>query len=79
MPFLYEGRQHKRTGRESLDSALALQELANMGIANLITFDAHDPSIQNSSPSFPCIFSPRNSWATMGFFPSTIVEKFRRL
>lgn len=50
MPFLYEGRQHKRTGRESLDSALALQELANMGIANLITFDAHDPSIQNSSP-----------------------------
>ncbi len=50
MPFLYEGRQHKRTGRESLDCALALQELINMGVDNIITFDAHDPRIQNAIP-----------------------------
>ena len=50
MPFLYEGRQHKRTGRESLDCALALQELARMGVDNIITFDAHDPRIQNAIP-----------------------------
>lgn len=50
MPFLYESRQHKRTGRESLDCALALQELTNMGVENIITFDAHDPRVQNSIP-----------------------------
>ena len=50
MPFLYESRQHKRTGRESLDCALALQELVNMGVDNIITFDAHDPRVQNSIP-----------------------------
>lgn len=50
MPFLYEGRQHKRTKRESLDCAVALEELANMGVANIITFDAHDPRVQNSIP-----------------------------
>ncbi|MBQ2875861.1 MAG: ribose-phosphate pyrophosphokinase [Clostridia bacterium] len=50
MPMLYEGRQHKRTGRESLDCALALQELVSMGITNIITFDAHDPRVQNSIP-----------------------------
>lgn len=50
MPFLYESRQHKRTGRESLDCALALQELVQMGVANIITFDAHDPRVQNSIP-----------------------------
>ncbi len=50
MPFLYEGRQHKRSGRESLDCALALQELANMGVSNIITFDAHDPRVQNAVP-----------------------------
>ena len=50
MPMLYEGRQHKRTGRESLDCALALQELVAMGVTNLITFDAHDPRVQNSIP-----------------------------
>lgn len=50
MPMLYEGRQHKRSGRESLDCALALQELVNMGITNLITFDAHDPRVQNAVP-----------------------------
>lgn len=50
MPFLYEGRQHKRNGRESLDCAYALEELRDMGIANFITFDAHDPRVQNSTP-----------------------------
>ena len=50
MPMLYEGRQHKRASRESLDCALALQELVNMGITNLITFDAHDPRVQNAIP-----------------------------
>ena len=50
MPMLYEGRQHKRSGRESLDCALMLQELVNMGITNLVTFDAHDPRVQNAIP-----------------------------
>ena len=50
MPFLYESRQHKRTGRESLDCAMALRELVDMGVENIITFDAHDPRVQNSIP-----------------------------
>ncbi len=50
MPFLYEGRQHKRNGRESLDCAYAIEELRNMGVSNLITFDAHDPRVQNAAP-----------------------------
>lgn len=50
MPFLYEGRQHKRNGRESLDCAFALKELRDMGISNFITFDAHDPRVVNSIP-----------------------------
>ena len=50
MPFLYESRQHKRSGRESLDCAFALRELRDMGISNFITFDAHDPRVQNSIP-----------------------------
>ena len=50
MPFLYEGRQHRRTGRESLDCAYALTELRDMGISNFITFDAHDPRVQNATP-----------------------------
>ena len=50
MPFIYEGRQHKRTKRESLDCALALDELTEMGVSNIITFDAHDPRVQNSIP-----------------------------
>lgn len=50
MPFLYESRQHKRTSRESLDCALALQELVGMGVDNIITFDAHDPRVQNAIP-----------------------------
>lgn len=50
MPFLYEGRQHKRTKRESLDCAMSLQELIKMGVSNIITFDAHDPRVQNAIP-----------------------------
>jgi len=50
MPFLYEGRQHKRTRRESLDCAWALQELVDMGVSNIITFDAHDPRVSNAIP-----------------------------
>ena len=61
MPFLYESRQHKRTGRESLDCAMALQELTNMGVTNIITFDAHDARVQNAIPlnsfeSVPCTY-----------------------
>lgn len=50
MPYLYEGRQHRRNTRESLDCAMGLQELTNMGIDNIITFDAHDPRVQNAIP-----------------------------
>ena len=50
IPFLYESRQHKRTSRESLDCALGLQELVAMGVDNIITFDAHDPRVQNAIP-----------------------------
>ncbi len=50
MPMLYEGRQHKRSARESLDCALMLQELESMGVENIITFDAHDPRVQNAIP-----------------------------
>lgn len=61
MPYLYESRQHKRTGRESLDCALALQELVEMGVENILTFDAHDPRVQNSIPlhgfeTIPCTY-----------------------
>jgi len=50
MPMLYEGRQHRRSSRESMDCALALQELVNMGVKNIITFDAHDPRVNNAIP-----------------------------
>ncbi len=50
IPFLYEGRQHRRSARESLDCAMALQELVDMGVDNIITFDAHDPRVQNAIP-----------------------------
>ncbi len=61
MPFLYEGRQHRRTARESLDCAAMLQELFALGIDNFITFDAHDPRVQNAIPdkgfeSVPCTY-----------------------
>ena len=50
MPFLYQSRQHKRVHRESLDCAVALEELSSMGVANIVTFDAHDPTVQNAIP-----------------------------
>ena len=50
MPMLYEGRQHRRTARESMDCAMALQELVSMGVKNIITFDAHDPRVNNAIP-----------------------------
>ena len=50
LPFLYESRQHKRSARESLDCAVALQELVAMGVSSIITFDAHDPRVQNAIP-----------------------------
>ena len=53
MPLLYQSRQHKRRGNESLDCAIALQELESMGVDNIITFDAHDPSICNAIPRLP--------------------------
>ena len=51
MPMLYEGRQHRRSSRESLDCAMALQDLEAMGVSNIITFDAHDPRVQNAIPT----------------------------
>ena len=62
MPFLYESRQHKRNGRESLDCAMALQELVRMGVNSIITFDAHDARVQNAIPlhsfeNVPCTTS----------------------
>ena len=51
MPMLYEGRQHRRASRESLDSAMMLQDLERMGVSNLVTFDAHDPRVQNAIPT----------------------------
>lgn len=53
MPFLYASRQHRRKSRESLDCAAALQELKNLGINGIITFDAHDPNVQNAIPTLP--------------------------
>ncbi len=53
MPMLYQARQHKRKGRESLDCAIALQELERLGVDNIITFDAHDPNVSNAIPRLP--------------------------
>lgn len=67
MPYLYASRQHKRKGRESLDCAIALQELEKLGIKNIITFDAHDPNVQNA---IPCL-------SFENFYPTHIMlEKF---
>ncbi|MBQ9063957.1 MAG: ribose-phosphate pyrophosphokinase [Blautia sp.] len=75
MPFLYEGRQHRRAKRESLDCALALRELSNMGVSNIITFDAHDPRVQNSIP----LSGFDNFFATYQFLKALVrnVENFR--
>lgn len=68
MPLLYESRQHKRKGRESLDCAVALQELQNLGVQTIVTFDVHDPNIQNAIP---------NKMSFENFYPTnTILESF---
>ena len=78
MPFLYESRQHKRTKRESLDCALALEELVDMGVSNIMTFDAHDPRVQNAIPikGFDN-FSPNYQFikALLGAEPDLQVDK----
>ena len=71
MPFLYESRQHKREKRESLDCAMALEELVNMGVKNIITFDAHDPRVQNSIP-----LSGFDSFMPTYAFVKAILNKF---
>ncbi|MBR2562724.1 MAG: ribose-phosphate pyrophosphokinase [Eubacterium sp.] len=68
MPFLYEGRQHKRAGRESLDCAMALQELSNIGVSNIVTFDAHDPRVMNAIP----IHDFDNFYATYQFLKALL-------
>lgn len=70
MPLLYESRQHRRKGRESLDCALALQELQNLGVGNIVTFDVHDPNIQNAVPT---------GMSFENFYPTnTILKEFIR-
>lgn len=78
MPFLYESRQHKRTCRESLDCAMALQELVRMGVSNIITFDAHDPRVQNAIPgtdfeTVPCTYQFIK--ALLRAVPDLIIDK----
>lgn len=75
MPLLYESRQDKRKGRESLDCALALQELVSLGIKNIITFDAHNPAVQNAIPtmSFENIY-PTNSMLTTLFENENLIN-----
>lgn len=68
MPLLYESRQHRRKGRESLDCALSLQELQHLGVQNIVTFDVHDPNIQNAVPT---------SMSFENFYPTnTILKQF---
>ena len=78
MPFLYESRQHKRTKRESLDCASALIELVDMGVSNIITFDAHDPRVQNSIPLHGFDnFSPTYQFVKTIFenIPNLVIDK----
>ena len=70
MPFLYEGRQHRKTSRESLDCAVMLRDLENMGVRNLITFDAHDPRMQNVAP----LMSIENVLPTLQFTQALLTE-----
>ncbi len=80
MPMLYEGRQHRRTARESLDCAMALQELSNLGVTNIITFDAHDPNVQqaiphggfdNVRPAYQMLKALTNEYPDITFDPET--------
>ena len=74
MPFLYESRQHKRTARESLDCAIALEELSSMGVANIVTFDAHDPRVQNAIP-----LHDFDSYSAVYQFVKALLEKEQNL
>ena len=75
MPFLYESRQHRRKSRESLDCALALQELKTLGVDNIITFDAHDPNVQNAVPTMAFDnFFPTND-ILCSFFKNETIDK----
>lgn len=71
MPLLYESRQHSRKGRESLDCAMALQELERLGVEDIITFDAHDPTIQNSIP----LISFENLYPTLDIVKSFLTDE----
>ncbi len=78
MPFLYEGRQHNRSGRESLDAANMFRELVDLGVKNFITFDAHDPRIQNVAPlaNFDNFLSPYQFLrAIIHSFPDIVLDK----
>ncbi len=78
MPFLYEGRQHNRSGRESLDAANMFRELVDLGVKNFITFDAHDPRIQNVAPlaNFDNFISPYQFLrAIIHTYPDVILDK----
>ena len=82
MPFLYEGRQHNRTNRESMDGALMFKELVDMGVSNFITFDAHDPRIQNIAPlvNFDNYNPPYQFLRTiMKSYPDLIIDKERMI
>ncbi len=76
MPLLYASRQHSRKGRESLDSAMALQELESLGVGDIITFDAHDPTIQNSIPliSFENLYPTRDIVKTFLLEQSSVIN-----
>lgn len=71
MPLLYESRQHSRKGRESLDSAMALQELERLGVDDIITFDAHDPTIQNAIP----LISFENLYPTLDIVKTFLIDE----
>lgn len=71
MPLLYESRQHRRKGRESLDCALALQELERLGVQEILTFDAHDPNVQNAIP----LLSFENLYPTYDILKTVITEE----
>ncbi len=73
MPFLYQSRQHKRVRRESLDCAMALEELSNMGVANIVTFDAHDPCVQNAIP-----LHDFDNYSPDYHFLKVLIQKFGR-
>ena len=79
MPYLYESRQHKRSARESLDCAMALQELVNMGVENILTFEAHDPRVQNAIPLNSHLFEPGHGSPAEYLFRARSVPDYQLL